>query len=398
MRNEGSRRSGRSGGSEASTATGHLAREVVVPMPSRDELGDAHTDPPLDRVTLAARQPDPAGTQQVPPGPDGRQRHLSTAWDMVLESRGVQGTFRISFPCPIVVRRGANLIAGQEPVGMFAYRLASGHWRVQTGVSRIGEEGTVTTAGVFGLNVLTGWDQRRPEWADVAWLAMRVHVGRQRKMGVADVIDVEEDEPPTSKRKGRPQGDTEPPPPPKPRVRPPRGSGRCGRSRRSRWRGGGRGGWYGEVGGRGRPGDEGGVEGAGGGPCRDRLGGSAKRAWAASPSHNPTLPTASFPTHNTWSTLGNSQLDKSPATSRASLGGVASKCVVLAWWCFCRGSGVQKLKRAPCSPSLESGRAGNPWWRLVATISSMSPRCSSTVSQCASPASPKAVPACTATW
>ena len=185
-------------------------------MPSRDELGDAHSDPPLDRVTLAARQPDPAWTQQVPPGPHGRQRHLSATWDMVLESRGVQGTFRISFPCLIVVRGGANLPAGQELVGMFAYRLVSGHWRVQTGVSRIGEEGTVSTAGVCFLNVLTGWEQRRPEWADVAWLAMRVHVGRQRKMGVADVIDVGEDEPPTRKRKGRPpQGDTEPPPPPK---------------------------------------------------------------------------------------------------------------------------------------------------------------------------------------
>ena len=97
-----------------------------------------------------------------------------------------------------------------------------------------------------------------------------------------------------------------------------------------------------------------------GGHARSVWGGSAKRAWAASPSHNPTLPTAPFPTHNTWSTLGRSQLDKSPATSRASLGGVASKCVVLAWWCLCRGSGVHKLKRAPCSPSLESGRAGYP--------------------------------------
>ena len=48
-------------------------------------------------------------------------------------------------------------------------------------------------------------------------------------MGVADVIDVEEDEPPpTRKRKGRPEGDT-PPPPPKPRIRPPPRSGRCGR-------------------------------------------------------------------------------------------------------------------------------------------------------------------------
>ena len=64
--------------------------------------------------------------------------------------------------------------------------------------------------------------------------------------------------------------------------------------------------------------------------------------------------------------------------------------MVLGWWCLCRGSGVHKLKRAPCSPSLESGRAGNPRWRLVATISSMSPRCSSTVSQRASPASPRA--------
>ena len=100
---------------------------------------------------------------------------------------------------------------------MFAYRLVSGHWRVQTGVAGIGEAGTVTTAGVYGPNVLTGWEQRRPEWVDVAWLAMRVHVGRQRKMGVGvDVIDVEEDEPPpTRKRKGRPEGDTGPTPPPK---------------------------------------------------------------------------------------------------------------------------------------------------------------------------------------
>ena len=85
MRSEGSRRSGRSAGtgSEASTATGHVACEVVVPMPSRDDLGKAHTDPPLDRVTLAARQPDPAWTQQVPPGPDGWERHLTAVWDTV---------------------------------------------------------------------------------------------------------------------------------------------------------------------------------------------------------------------------------------------------------------------------------------------------------------------------
>ena len=189
-------------------------------MPSREDLGTAHTEPPLDGVTLAPRQPDPAWTQNVPPGPDGRQRHLSALWDMVLESRGVQGTLRISFPCPIVVMGGSNLPEGQELVRLFAYKLVSGHWRVQTGVARIGEEGTVTTAGVFGLNVVTGWDKRRPEWVDVAWLAMRVHVGRQRKMGGADVIDVERGRTnppplgPEAERLPAPRGHRAPPPPP----------------------------------------------------------------------------------------------------------------------------------------------------------------------------------------
>ena len=64
-------------------------------------------------------------------------------------------------------------------MGPFAYRLVSAQWRVQTRVLRIGEEGTATTAGVFGLNVVAGRDKRRPECVDVAWLAMRVHVGRQ---------------------------------------------------------------------------------------------------------------------------------------------------------------------------------------------------------------------------
>ena len=63
---------------------------------------------------------------------------------------------RPPLPCPIVVRLGANLPAGQELMGMFAYRLVRGHWRVQTRVSRIGEEGTVTTGGVCLVNVLTG--------------------------------------------------------------------------------------------------------------------------------------------------------------------------------------------------------------------------------------------------
>ena len=206
----------------------------------------------------------------MPPGPNGRQRHLSTVWDIVLESRGVQGTLRISLPCLIMVTGGSNLPEGQELVGLFSYRLVSVHWRVQTGVSRIGEEGTVTTLGVFGLNVLTGWDKRRPEWADVAWLAMRVHVGRQRKMRGANVIDVQEhDEPPTPsarKRKGRPlQGDTPPPPPQSPAYGHPGGAGGAG----------GAGGGAGAEGGGARVG--GAAAGGGAGGARDQRGGRQPR-------------------------------------------------------------------------------------------------------------------------
>ena len=74
----------------------------------------------------------------------------------------------------------------------------------------------VTMAGIIGLSVVTGWEKRRPVCVDVAWTAMRVHVGRQRKReGGGDVIDVEGKEvtpprPPAWKPKARP-----PTPPPK---------------------------------------------------------------------------------------------------------------------------------------------------------------------------------------
>ena len=113
----------------------------------------------------------------------------------------MQAVLRISFPCPLVVAGGSNVPEGQELVGMFAYRLVSGHWRVKTGVARMGEEATVTTAGVVGLNVVMGWEQRKPDWVHVAWLSMRIHVRRQWKVGV-EVINVEgeEEAPPTPPR------------------------------------------------------------------------------------------------------------------------------------------------------------------------------------------------------
>ena len=149
VRSEGSRRSGRSGGSKASTATGHVAREVVVPMPSRDELGDAHTDPPLDRSPWPPGSRIRPGPSRCRPGPMGG-RGISVPCGTWSWSPGGAGHLPHLLPLPHCGQGGgANLPAGQELVGMFAYRLVSVHWRVQTGVSRIGEEGTVTTAGVF---------------------------------------------------------------------------------------------------------------------------------------------------------------------------------------------------------------------------------------------------------
>ena len=69
-------------------------------------------------------------------------------------------------------------------VGMFAYRVASGHWRVQTGITGIGEEGPVTAATVIPLAAVVGWEQQRAEWVDVGWLAMRVHVEKMRGKGL----------------------------------------------------------------------------------------------------------------------------------------------------------------------------------------------------------------------
>ena len=134
-------------------------------MPSHEDSGTAHLDPPpLARVTLAARRPEPAWRQRVAHGPDGRQRHLSAVWELALEAQRVHADRRIPFPCPLVIRGDSNLPAGQELVGIVAYWLVSGHWRVQTGVARIGEEGTVTTAGIIALAVVMGWEKRRGEW------------------------------------------------------------------------------------------------------------------------------------------------------------------------------------------------------------------------------------------
>ena len=95
-----------------------------------------------------------------------------------------------------------------------------------------------------------------------------------------------------------------------------------------------------------------------GGLAETASGASAKGAWEAPPSHNSSLPTSHFPTHNTWSTLGQSQLDKSPATAGSSGGGVQERGVGLLVAML--GFGGPQVKKSPLQPILGVGEGRHP--------------------------------------
>ena len=176
------------GHSEASSCAGggHAAGgEVIVPMPFSKDLGTAHLDPPMVRVTLAATQPDQAWTQRVAPGPDGRHSHLCAVWDIASDAQGVQANLRISFPCTLVIGGGYDLPEAQELVGMFAYRLVGGHGGVHIGVARIRELGAANHGS--HRSRVRGHGLGQAEWLDLAWLATGVHVGRQQEGGVTSL-------------------------------------------------------------------------------------------------------------------------------------------------------------------------------------------------------------------
>ena len=86
-----SEQSNRSAGdcSEASAGQGRgggAGHEVVIPMPSREDLGTAHLDPALAPVALAARQPEPTWRQKLALGPNGWQKHPFAVWEQAMEA------------------------------------------------------------------------------------------------------------------------------------------------------------------------------------------------------------------------------------------------------------------------------------------------------------------------
>ena len=92
----------------------------------------------------------------------------------------MQADLRMSFRGPLVIR-GVPNYRGASARGHVCLPACEWALALHTGVAGIGNEGSVTMAGIIETSVFTGWEKRRPEWVDVAWLAMRVHVGRQRK-------------------------------------------------------------------------------------------------------------------------------------------------------------------------------------------------------------------------
>ena len=121
------------------------------------------------------------------------------------------------------------------------------------------------------------------------------------------------------------------------------------------------------------------MEGAGGGAGGDRLGGVGEEGLGSNPLPQPHPPNrAPSPTHNTWSTLGKSQLDESLATSKGLLGGGGVQVRGVGLVVAVPGVGGPQVKKSRLQPILgvRGGGGGNPWWRLVATITGMSPLCS----------------------
>ena len=96
-----------------------------------------------------------------------------------------------------------------------------------------------------------------------------------------------------------------------------------------------------------------------GGPAGTASGGSAKRAGAASPAPHPTLPTAPFPTHNTWSTPG-VPCGQIPGNVQGLLGGVGVQVRGVGLVVAVPAVGGPQVKKSPLQPILGGRGGGQP--------------------------------------
>ena len=111
----------------------------------------------------------------------------------------------------------------------------------------------------------------------------------------------------------------------------------------------------GEVGGRGRPGEEGGVEGARGGACRDRLGGVGKEGLGSIPLPQPHPPNR--PLHHPQHLVhaGEVPAGQIPSNIQGLLGGGGVHVCGVALVVFVSGVGGPQVKNSPLQPILGVG-------------------------------------------
>ena len=152
----------------------------------------------------------------------------------------------------------------------------------------------------------------------------------------------------------------------------------------------------GEVRGRGRPGEEGGVEGAGGGAGRDRLGGVGEEGLGCISPQRPHRPNRPLPHPQHLVHAGEVPAGQTPGNVQSLLRGAAVQVPGVGRVVLLRAVGDPQVKKSPLQPILgvREGRQPTPmmlrtkgspyskgtqkstggWW-LLATISSMSTLC-----------------------
>ena len=111
----------------------------------------------------------------------------------------------------------------------------------------------------------------------------------------------------------------------------------------------------GEVGGRGRPGDEGGVEGAGGGACRERLRGVGEQGLGSLPLPQPHPRNRPLPHPQHLIHAGEVPAGQIPSNVQGLLGGDGVQVCGVGLVVFVSGVGGPQVKKSPLQPILGVG-------------------------------------------
>ena len=163
---------------------------------------DAHTGatgyppdapPPITVLSMLRVQPPFAWRLELPGWKQARI-DLAVTWEVHVETKAVERTpaFRISFRCAINMA-GVQLNDGEQLVGLYAYRLRGGHWKLATAV--LGTQGVAKGQGdlhgVMPISGVRGCGIRMEAHMDHAWLMMWFHAQWETRVPSGELALVE---------------------------------------------------------------------------------------------------------------------------------------------------------------------------------------------------------------